>query len=227
MYIISKCGKDVQKCLFFIHKTYENGWSRAVLLNFLDTNLYEREGKAITNFTAQLPQPQSELAQQTLKDPYNFDFLCLRENYVERDLEDALVNNITRFLLELGNGFAFMGRQVPLEVGETTLYADLLFYNINLHCYVVVELKTESFQPGFVGQLGTYVTAVNHLRKREEDNPTIGLLICKNKDNVVAQYALEGTTLPLGISEYELSKLIPENYKTTLPSIADIENELS
>lgn len=225
LFIISKC-KDVQEAVFYLQKVVENNWSRAVLLNFMDTDLYERQGKAITNFSTQLSLPQGELAQQTLKDPYNFDFLCLREHYEEKDMEEALVKNITNFLLELGNGFAFIGRQVPLNVGKSTLYADLLFYNINLRCYVVIELKVVPFEPGFVGQLGTYVTAVNHLKKKDGDGKTIGLLICKNKDDVVAQYALEGVHLPLGISEYELSKLMPENYKSTMPSIDDIEKEL-
>jgi predicted nuclease of restriction endonuclease-like (RecB) superfamily len=226
LYILSKC-KDVGKACFYLSKVVENNWSRAVLLNFLDTNLYEREGKSINNFSRQLDPPRGDLAQQTLKDPYNFDFLCLREHYMEKDLENGLVSNITRFLLELGNGFAFVGRQVPLSVGKSTLYPDLLFYNINLRCYVVIELKIVPFDSAFIGQLGTYVTAVNHLMKKEGDNDTIGLLICKNKDDVVAQYALENVHLPLGVSEYELSKLIPENYKSSLPSIEDIENELS
>ena len=226
LYIMSKCGGDVDKACFYIVKTCENHWSRSVLLNFLDTDLYQREGKALTNFSANLLEPQRDLAKQILKDPYNFDFLCMRENYMEKELEDALAGNITRFLLELGRGFAFIGRQEPLNVGSSTLYADLLFYNIELRCYMVIELKTTVFEPSFIGQLSTYVTAVNHVKRKESNNPTIGLLICKDKDNVVAQYTLEGSNLPLGISEYELSKLLPEDYKTTLPSIEDIEAEL-
>ncbi len=226
LYIISQC-KDIQKAIFFLHKTVENGWSRAMLLNFLDTDLYERQGKAVTNFSRLLPEPQSDLAQQTLKDPYTFDFLTLAEDYRERELEDALTQNITRFLLELGQGFAYVGRQIPLEIGDETVFADLLFYHLELRCYVVIELKATKFKGEHLGQLGLYVSAVNHLKKKEMDNPTIGLLICKSKNNVMAQYALESTNQPIGISEYELSKLLPNELKSKLPAIKDIEASLA
>ena len=225
LYIISQC-KDVDKAMFYLGKTVEHGWSRAVLLNFLDTDLYERQGKAISNFSRLLPDPQSDLATQTLKDPYNFDFLTLDAEYRERELENALTQNITRFLLELGTGFAFVGRQVPLEVGDETLYPDLLFYHLELRCYVVVELKVCKFKGEHLGQLGVYVSAVNHTKKKATDNPTIGLLICKTKNNVMAQYALESTNQPIGISEYQLSQLMPENLKSQLPTIEDIEENL-
>ena len=226
LYIISQC-KDVSRAVFYLKKTVENGWSRAVLLNYLDTNLYERQGKAVNNFNRLLANPQSELAAQTLKDPYNFDFLTLDGEYRERELEHALTHNVTRFLLELGTGFAFVGSQVPLQVGEDTVYPDLLFYHLELRCYVVVELKVTKFKGEHLGQLGVYVSAVNHIKKKPTDNPTIGLLICKTKNNVMAQYALETTTQPIGISEYQLSKLMPEHIQSQLPTIEDIEATLS
>lgn len=226
LYIISQC-KDVSRAVFYLKKTVENGWSRAVLLNYLDTNLYERQGKAVNNFNRLLANPQSELAAQTLKDPYNFDFLTLDGEYRERELEHALTHNVTRFLLELGTGFAFVGSQVPLQVGEDTVYPDLLFYHLELRCYVVVELKVTKFKGEHLGQLGVYVSAVNHIKKKPTDNPTIGLLICKTKNNVMAQYALESTNQPIGISEYQLSKLMPEHIQSQLPTIEDIETTLS
>ena len=226
LYIISQC-KDVSRAVFYLQKTVENGWSRAVLLNYLDTNLYERQGKAVNNFNRLLANPQSELAAQTLKDPYNFDFLTLDGEYRERELEHALTHNVTRFLLELGTGFAFVGSQVPLQVGEDTVYPDLLFYHLELRCYVVVELKVTKFKGEHLGQLGVYVSAVNHIKKKPTDNPTIGLLICKTKNNVMAQYALESTNQPIGISEYQLSKLMPEHIQSQLPTIEDIEATLS
>jgi predicted nuclease of restriction endonuclease-like (RecB) superfamily len=224
--ILTKC-RTIDEALFYVGKTLENGWSRAVLLNFLDARLFETQGKALTNFRKNLPEPMSDLAQQTLKDPYNFDFLTMRENYNERELEDALTTNITRFLLELGSGFAFVGRQVRLEVNGNEYFIDLLFYHLKLRCYTVVELKVTEFKPEYLGQLGFYVTAVNRQFKRTEDNPTIGLIICKTKDRVVAEYALEGTNQPLGISQYDLMKVTSEELKNTLPSIEEIENELN
>ena len=226
LYIISQC-KDVSRAVFYLKKTVENGWSRAVLLNYLDTNLYERQGKAVNNFNRLLANPQSELAAQTLKDPYNFDFLTLDGEYRERELEHALTHNVTRFLLELGTGFAFVGSQVPLQVGEDTVYPDLLFYHLELRCYVVVELKVTKFKGEHLGQLGVYVSAVNHIKKKPTDNPTIGLLICKTKNNVMAQYALESTNQPISIAEYQLSKLMPEHIQSQLPTIEDIEATLS
>lgn len=226
LYILSQC-KDVDRAVFYLNKTVENGWSRAVLLNFLDTNLYERQGKAVNNFNKLLADPQSELAVQTLKDPYNFDFLTLDGEYRERELEQGLTQNVTRFLLELGTGFAFVGSQIPLQVGDDTVYPDLLFYHLELCCYVVVELKVTKFKAEHLGQLGMYVSAVNHIKKKPTDNPTIGLLICKTKNNVMAQYALEATNQPIGISEYQLSKLMSEDIQSQLPTIEDIEATLS
>jgi predicted nuclease of restriction endonuclease-like (RecB) superfamily len=225
--IIDHCKDNVEKAIFFVKKTLENNWSRDVLLNWLDTDLYEREGKAISNFKATLPVVQGDLAQQITKDPYNFDFLAMRERYDERDLEDALVANVTKFLLELGKGFSYMGRQFRLSVGNQEFFPDLLFYNAHLHAYIVIELKVKSFKPEFLGQLSFYVSTINNQFKTEIDNPTIGLLICKDKDNVVAKYALDAYNQPIGISEYQLSRLFPDDFKSTLPSIEEIENELN
>lgn len=224
--IIDKCKGDYNKAIFYVQKTIENSWSRAVLLNFLDTDLYERQGKAITNFSRTLPAIESDLAQAITRDPYNFDFLAIREKYDEKELKDALMDNITKFLLELGNGFAFVGREVRLEIGETENFVDMLFYNIKLHCYVVVEVKVTEFDSRDMGQLGTYMVAVNHQLKGEADAPTLGLIICKSKDNVKAQYALEASTQPMGISEYDINRFMPENFKGSLPTIEEIENEL-
>lgn len=224
--VIMSKAKSVTEALFYVQKTIEQGWSRNMLTNYMDAGLFETEGKSISNFKNTLPALQSDLAQQTLKDPYNFDFLTLRNGYVERELEDALTENITKFLIELGNGFAYVGRQVRLEVGGDEFFIDLLFYHLKLRSYVVIELKTGDFQPEYIGKLGFYVSAVNHEMKHPQDNPTIGLLICKSKNNIVAQYTLDTANLPIGISEYELSKLYPKDFKSSLPSIEEIENEL-
>ena len=225
--ILDKCKGNSAKALFYIRKTIENNWSRDVLLNFLGTDLYEHQGKAITNFSNTLPIEQSDLAQAITKDPYNFDFLTLRERYDEKELKDALIEKVNNFLMELGTGFAYMGREVRIEVGDTEKFIDMLFYNTQRHCYVVVEIKTGKFDSSYAGQLGTYVVAINHQMKTEADNPTLGLLICKDMDKVEAQYALESTSQPLGISSYELSKLIPEEFKGSMPTIEEIEAELN
>lgn len=224
--IIDKCNGNPKKALFFVNQVIQNNWSRAVLLNFLDTDLYERQGKAITNFNLTLPAMQSDLAQEITKDPYKFDFITLTQSYNEKELKDALMDNIQKFLLELGNGFAFVGREYRIEIGSTENFIDMLFYHIRLHCYVVVEVKVTEFESSYAGQLGTYVVAVNHQLKTKKDEPTLGLLVCKSKDDIKAQYALEASSQPLGVSAYELSKLIPENFKGSLPSIDEIESEL-
>ena len=224
--IIDKCNGNRRKALFFVNQVLQNGWSRAVLLNFLDTDLFERQGKAITNFSQTLPAIQSDLAQEITKDPYKFDFITLTQSYNEKELKDALMDNIQKFLLELGNGFAFVGREYRIEIGTTENFIDMLFYHTRLHCYVVVEVKVTEFESSYAGQLGTYVVAVNHQLKTEKDEPTLGLLVCKSKDDIKAQYALESSSQPLGVSAYELSKLIPENFKGSLPSIDEIESEL-
>ncbi|MCD7724234.1 MAG: PDDEXK nuclease domain-containing protein [Clostridiales bacterium] len=223
--IINKYSDNQQKALFYIEKTIENNWSRAVLMNFLGTDLYERQGKAITNFEMLLPANGSDLAKAITKDPYNFDFLTLRENYDEKELKDALMSNIQDFLLELGKGFAFVGREYRLLVGETEQFLDMLFYNIQEHCYVVVEVKTRDFEPADMGQLGTYISAVDGILRGNMERPTVGLLICKTKDNVLAQYAVNVVNVPIGISEYELTRIVPEDYKGSMPTIEQIEEE--
>lgn len=224
--ILTKCKGNRDKAVFFVNQTIKNNWSRAVLLNFLDTGLYEREGKAVTNFTKVLPDVGSDLAREMTKDPYNFDFLTLRDDYDEKELKDALMNNLQKFLLELGKGFAFVGREYRLVVGETEQFIDMLFYNVRQHCYVVIEIKTRPFEPGDMGQLGTYIAATDGILRLDGDNPTIGLLICKTKDNVLAQYSTDILNVPVGISEYELDTLIPKEFKSSMPTIEEIEREL-
>ena len=227
MLLIDKCKNAPQKALFFVHQTMQNGWSRNMLLNFLDTDLYERQGKALTNFSRTLPDETSDLAQELTKDPYNFAFTGITGRYNERLLKDKLLNNITQFLVELGTGFAYVGKEYRLQIGDTENFIDLLFYNLNLSCYVVIEVKIGKFEFADAGQLGGYVVACNHILKKEgRDNPTIGILICKEKDSLVAQYALEASSQPLGISEYELAKLYPEKVEGTIPTIEEIEQNL-
>jgi predicted nuclease of restriction endonuclease-like (RecB) superfamily len=226
--IIDKFKNSPKKALFFVHQTVENGWSRNILLNFMDTDLYERQGKALTNFKKTLPAETSDLAQELTKDPYNFAFTGITERYNEQLLKDKLLNNITRFLVELGTGFAYVGKEYRLKVGEREQFIDLLFYNLNLSCYVVIEVKIGKFEFADIGQLGGYVVACNHtLRKEGRDNPTIGLLICKEKDRIQAQYALESSSQPLAISEYDLEKFYPEKVEGTIPTIEEIETKLN
>ena len=220
--ILDKVKANPEKALFYVRKTIENGWSRAMLLNFLDTNLYERSGNAVHNFDTALPSTDSDLAKEMLKDPYNFDFLTLSENYMEKDLQKALEQHVAHFLIELGTGFAFVGRQFRLEVGGDEFFCDLLFYHLKLRRYVVAELKTKKFEPEFVSKLNFYCTAVDHLMKGPYDQDTIGLLICKEKNDLVAKWTVEKNQLqPIGISEYELSKLLPEE----LPPIENDEDD--
>ncbi|MBP6577111.1 MAG: DUF1016 family protein [Chryseobacterium sp.] len=224
--IFTKC-KNVTEALFYINKTVENGWSRAVLLNMISGNLYQSQGKAITNFSKTLPDYDSELVKQTLKDPYIFDFLNISENFKERELENALIDNIQKFLIELGNGFAFVGKQVEMKVGNQSFFLDLLFYHIKLKRYVVIELKSGEFEPEHAGKLNFYVTSVDKQLRDENDNATVGLIICKTKDDIIAEYSLTDLHKPLGISSYELRKILPDNFKSSLPSIEEIENELN
>lgn len=226
--LIDKFSEKLDKALFFVRQTVENGWSRSMLENFVDTDLYERQGKALTNFNKLLPDTVSDLAQELTKDPYNFAFTGITGPYNERLLKDALLENITRFLIELGTGFAYVGKEYRLQIGETENFIDLLFYNLTLSCYVVVEVKIGKFDFADAGQLGSYVVACNHiLRKEGRDNPTIGLLICKTKDRVQAQYALEASSQPMGISEFDLEKFYPEKVEGTIPSVEEIEAKLS
>jgi predicted nuclease of restriction endonuclease-like (RecB) superfamily len=192
----------------------------------IESGLWQREGQAITNFEQTLPAVQSELATQILKDPYTFDFLSLGKEHTERELESSLIEHITQFLLELGAGFAYLGRQVPLQVGERDFFLDLLFYHTRLHCYVVVELKTVDFEPEFAGKLNFYLKAVDEHHRSEGDQPTIGLLLCKSKDRLVAEYALSDVQKPMGLATYTLSHTLPEALRDKLPSIEAIEREL-
>ena len=222
--IMQRC-KNTQEALFYVHKTIENHWSRSVLEHQIALNLYVRQGKAITNFQHQLPPAMSDLAQELTKDPYIFDFLSITENYTEKELQQYLEDNMTKFLLELGKGFCFYGKQVHI-VGGDDFYIDLLFYNAHLHCYVVVELKTTKFKPEHIGQLKFYVTAVNKQLRTEGDAPTIGLLICKDKNNVIAEYTLEDIHNPIGVSSYKLFDELSKDYQSSLPSIEEIEKRL-
>ena len=223
--IIQKC-KSLQEALFYVHNTIEYGWSRAVLTHQIESGLYAREGKAITNFETQLPKPQSDLANQLLKDPYDFEFLTLTKDFREKELELGLVEHITHFLLELGAGFAYIGRQVELTVGERNFFIDLLFYHTKLRCYVVVELKAVEFEPEFAGKLNFYLNAVDGELKHKLDAPTIGILLCKGKDKLVVEYALKNVDSPIGVSEYEITEALPDNLKSALPTVEEIEAEL-
>jgi predicted nuclease of restriction endonuclease-like (RecB) superfamily len=224
--IITKT-ENIEEAVFYINKTVENNWSRAVLEHQIDLDFYNRSGKAITNFNDTLPTPQSELAIETLKDPYKFDFLTLKERALEKDIEEQLVKHITSFLLELGGGFSFVGRQVPIKIDGEDFFIDLLFYHIKLKCYVVVELKSVKFRAEYAGKMNLYLSAVDDLMKSESENSTIGLLLCKSKSEVIAEYALRGTTQPIGIAEYEIVKSIPNDLKPELPTVEEIEQELA
>lgn len=214
--------------LWYVNKTIENGWSRNALLHWLDSNLYKREGRAVTNFQATLPSPQSDLAHQTLKDPYCFDFLTLKKKFNEKELETGLLEHTQKFLIELGAGFAFVGRQYPLTVSGKEFFLDLLFYHLNLRCFVIVELKAKEFIPKDAGQMNFYLSVVDDLLRKPGDNPSIGLLLCKTKDRIIAEYALRDINKPIGISQYETALLesLPAELKGALPTIEEIEREL-
>ena len=224
--IITK-SRQVDEALFYVQKTLENNWSRTVLQHQIELGLYDRKGNAVTNFKRTLPRPHSELAIETLKDPYKFDFLTMREKALEKEIEEQLITHITSFLLELGTGFSFVGRQVPLHVDGKEFYIDLLFYHIKLKCYVVIELKAGEFKAEYAGKMNFYLSAVDDIFKTENENPTIGLLLCKSKSRIIAEYALRGTSQPIGVAEYELTKSVSEKIKKELPAIEDIEKELS
>jgi predicted nuclease of restriction endonuclease-like (RecB) superfamily len=219
--------KDPQQRLAYAQSAIRHGWSRNVLNIHIETGLLERTGTAVTNFDASLPKPQSDLARESLKDPYRFDFLGLSREAGEREIENALVKHVTEFLLELGAGFAFVGRQVLLNVGGDEFFIDLLFYHLKLRCYVVIELKGGKFKPEHLGQLSFYLTAVDAQIKHPQDGPTIGLLLCTSKNKVVAEYALRDKTQPIGVAEYQLVESLPPELQTSLPSIEQIERELA
>lgn len=222
--------KDPIKREWYVHNAINNGWSRSVLEIQIESQLYERQAipsNKITNYNEHLPAAQSDLANQLLKDPYNFDFLTISEDAHERAIEDVLITHIRDFLLELSQGFAFVGSQVPLTFEDQEFFIDLLFYHLNLRCFVVIELKATKFKPEHTGQLGFYLAAADDLLKKEHDNPTVGILLCKSKNKIIAEYALKNVKAPIGISEYQLSKALPKELKTSLPTIEEIEAELN
>lgn len=218
--------KDLKEAQFYIQQTIENGWSRDTLALQIKTRLYDRSGKAVSNFKQTLPDTMSDLAQQTLKDPYVFDFMTLAQPYRERDIENQLIKHITKFLLELGKGFAFVGQQYHLTVADSDYYIDLLFYHTRLKCFVVIELKNTKFIPEYAGKLNFYLSAVDTLVKQQDDNPTIGILLCRDKNNIEAEFALRDINKPMGVSEFEITEQLPDNLKSSLPTIEEIENEL-
>lgn len=225
--IIQMIDKKEER-VWYAKKTIENGWSRSNLTRHLKSSLYHRQGKSISNFQITLPRPQSDLAEQTLKDPYHFEFLSLREKYEEKELEEGLLDHIQKFLIELGTGFAFVGRQYKIAISNKEYYLDLIFYHLNLSCFCVIELKSKEFDPRDAGQMSFYLSAVDDLLRRPGDNPTIGMILCKTKDNVTVEYALRGSNKPIGVSGYETKILgsLPENLKGSLPTIEEIEQEL-
>jgi predicted nuclease of restriction endonuclease-like (RecB) superfamily len=211
---------------WYIRQTIENGWSRNVLVHHIETSLYRRQGKALTNFTRTLPAPQSELAQQIVKDPYNFDFLTLGQKAKERELERGLIEHLRNFLLELGVGFAFVGSQYPLDVGGEQFRIDLLFYHLRLRCYVVIELKMEDFQPEFSGKMNFYLSAIDDLLRHSTDQASIGIILCKSKNQTVAEYALRDLHKPVGVSQYTLTESLPKQFQGSLPSAEELQTEL-
>jgi predicted nuclease of restriction endonuclease-like (RecB) superfamily len=219
--------KDVDTRFWYMQQTVENGWSREVLGAMIKSNSFERKGSTVNNFDSRLSNLQSELVKQTLKDPYIFDFLTLAEPFAERELETELIKHIEKFLLELGTGFAFVGRQYHVAVGNQDFNIDLLFYHLKMRCFVVIDLKKGDFKPEHAGKMNFYCSVIDDILKHENDEPTIGLILCENKNKVIAEYTLRSNKTPIGVSEYEFTRALPENLKSSLPSIEDIENELS
>ncbi|WP_374699395.1 YhcG family protein [Wolbachia endosymbiont (group A) of Limnophora tigrina] len=213
--------------LFYIKEAIEHGWSRNIMVMQIELGLHKRQGKAITNFKEKLPSPQSDLANYTLKDPYIFDFLSIGKDAHEREAEKGLVGHMEKFLLELGEGFAFVGRQFHLDVGDEDFFVDLLFYHLKLRCFIVIELKDNKFKPEYAGKMNFYLSAVDDLLKHETDQPSIGLILCKSKNDVLAKYTLKDMTKPIGLAEYRVTENLPENIKTALPTIEELEAELS
>ena len=219
--------KTPEERSFYLHAALEHGWSGRAMLQQIESNLYRRQGKAVTNFKTKLPSPHSDLAQQALKDPYIFDFLSLGAEAHERDVELSLVAHMEKFLLELGAGFAFVGRQYHLQVGEQDFYIDLLFYHLKLRCFIVIDLKAGDFKPEFAGKMNFYLSAVDDLVKHQTDSPSIGLILCRSKNEVLAEYTLRDMTKAIGLAEYRLTEALPENLKTNLPTIEELEAELA
>jgi predicted nuclease of restriction endonuclease-like (RecB) superfamily len=224
--LISKV-KEVKVVRFYIEQTIANNWSRDTLALQIKSELHKRQGKSINNFQTTLPEPLSDLAQQTLKDPYVFDFMTMASPFKEKDIENQLVTHIRKFLLELGKGFAFVGQQYHLEVAENDYYIDLLFYHIKLKCYVVIELKNSRFIPEFAGKLNFYLSAVDTMLKDENDKPTIGILLCRDKNNIEAEFSLRDLNKPIGVTEFQLTNILPDELKSSLPTIEEIEQNLN
>ena len=223
--IITKC-KKLEEALFYISETSKNNWSRSILVHQIEGGLYKRKGKALSNFEYTLPEPQSDLAKELLKNPYNLGFLSLSEAASEKELEDALINHLIKFLLELGTGFAFIGRQYLLKVEEQEFKLDLLFYHILLHCYIVVELKVDEFKPEYAGKLNFHLSVIDDQLKTKDDQPSIGLLLCRKVGKLMVEYSLKNINRPIGVSEYHLTEKIPAKLKGKLPAIEEIEKEL-
>ena len=219
--------KDSEQRAWYALKTIENGWTRNVLVHQIETDLYHRQGKAITNFQNVLDEPQSELAHQILKDPYNFNFFDLAQNALERDLENALLSHISKFLLELGVGFAFVGKQYHLEIGNQDFFIDLLFYHLKLRCFVIIDLKMGEFEPEFAGKMSFYVSAVDDLLRHEADQSSIGIVLCKSKNDVIVKYSLQNQSKPIGVSTYQLKDTLPEQLEDILPTVEQLEEELN
>jgi len=218
--------KDKNVRLWYVEQTLLNGWSRDVLSLMIKSDLHLRQGESINNFSKTLSDPQSDLVRETLKDPYIFDFITIAQPFTERELETELVKHVEKFLLELGAGFAFVGRQYKLVVSNQDFYLDLLFYHLKMRCFIVIELKRGDFKPEYAGKMNFYCSAVDDLIKHAEDKPTIGLILCQTKDKVMAEYALRDMNKPIGISEFELTRSLPKNLRSSLPTIEEIENEL-
>ena len=225
--LLDKVADKVER-LWYAEQSRKNGWSRNVLVHQIESDLYQRQALAekVSNFELRLPSPQSELAIQTMKDPYIFDFIPFKTDMLEREIEEALVKDVTKLLLELGTGFAFLGNQYHLNVGGDDFYIDLLFYNLNLRCYVVIELKTGEFKPEYAGQLNFYLSAVDGLLKQKQDNPSVGLLLCKSKNDLVAEYSLKDMSKPIGVSAYQVTSKLPEELEKQLPSVEDIQKRI-
>ena len=225
--ILMEKVKDLPTRCWYMLAVAEQGWGREVMVAMIKNRAHERQGKAVTNFETRLPMPQSDLARQVLKDPYIFDFLTLEEPFHEREMETSLIRHLEKFLIELGQGFAFVGRQFHMDVGDDDFYLDLLFYHLKLRCFVVVDLKKGAFKPEYAGKMNFYCSVVDDRLRHESDNPTIGLILCQDRKKIIAEYALRSVKKPIGVSEYELTRALPARFKSALPAIETIEKELS
>jgi predicted nuclease of restriction endonuclease-like (RecB) superfamily len=218
--------KKTEERLWYARQATEKGWSRNILIHQIESNAFSREGQAVTNFRKTLPNPQSDLARQALKDPYVFDFLAMDSDFREREFEKALIDHLKEFLIELGVGFAYVGSQYHMEIGDQDFYLDLLFYHLRLRCYIVIELKTGDFKPEYAGKINFYLSAVDDTLNTDQDNPSIGIILCKTRNRVIAEYALRDMNKPIGISRYTFAENLPEEFKTSLPTVEELEEEM-